>query len=249
MDPLNQMRQEMGELPADSAHTAARREPEPPTRPTPRPPQQSRPQFRNVLVLFILLATIVIVAVVATSGGSTTKEGEPTTSASAVPVAPESSPPIPVDGPIHPVDVAADSNAEPSEDDSGNPVTYVAANLIDGDLTTCWRTNGAAIDVSIPFNLGGLSQVTAVGLVPGYAKVDPVTGKDRFTQNRRVLQVTWSADDGNAVSQDLTDSPVMQAIPVAWITTGVVMTIRQVTSPGDRDYTAVSEVAFTGHRA
>ena len=34
-------------------------------------------------------------------------------------------------------------------------------------------------------------------MIPGYAKIDPADGTDRYAQNRRIAQVRYTFDDGN----------------------------------------------------
>jgi hypothetical protein len=142
--------------------------------------------------------------------------------------------------------VTADSTAPASVDDSGVRVTYDAANLVDGRADTAWRTPGDATGQSLHFSFGRPVHLASVGLLPGYAKADASTGADRFTQNRRVVAVAWQADDGTSVVQDLRDERSVQTTPFDATTSGLTMTILATTPPGDRDFTAISEVAFTG---
>jgi hypothetical protein len=102
----------------------------------------------------------------------------------------------------------------------------------------------------LEFTLRDGAEVSTVGLVPGYAKVDACSGNDRFTDMRRIAQVTWSFDGGEELVQDLdVDSPTMQTIdlpePVA--ASKVRMTIQLTTDPGTAgfDYAPVSEVTLS----
>ena len=90
----------------------------------------------------------------------------------------------------------------------------------------------------------------AVGLVPGYAKVDPTDGTDRFTQNHTVTGVTWYFDDASSTEQLIPDpQPTFDMLrleePV--VTSQVVLQIAATGNPGaERPFTPVSEVSFTG---
>ena len=99
----------------------------------------------------------------------------------------------------------------------------------------------AAIELPAP------ARITGVGLIPGYAKTDPATGKDRFGENRRIREVRWHFDDGTAVAQRFQDQPTMQQIAVEATTSRVVVEIL-TTLPGDpdHDYTSISDISILG---
>ena len=78
---------------------------------------------------------------------------------------------------------------------------------------------------TLTFTFDGPTHLTSVGLIGGYVKVDPLTGVDRFPQNRRVKQVRWTFSDGSTVVQDLADSRSMQTINVDVTTTSATMEI------------------------
>jgi hypothetical protein len=85
----------------------------------------------------------------------------------------------------------ASATAPDSVDDAGNRVDYDPANVLDGDPSTAWRVEGSGRGEMVAIELPAPARVTEVGLIPGYAKTDPTTGKDRFGENRRVRQVRW----------------------------------------------------------
>ncbi|MGY1711340.1 hypothetical protein ACI8AC_17725 [Geodermatophilus sp. SYSU D00758] len=95
--------------------------------------------------------------------------------------------------------------------------------------------------------------VTAVGLVPGYAKVDPADGTDRFAENRTVTAVSWHFGGGASHQQripapqpDLTTSQ----LPAEVRTTRVVLEVAGTGNPAaQRDFTAISDVLVTGYPA
>jgi hypothetical protein len=71
---------------------------------------------------------------------------------------------------------SASSTAPDSVDDAGNPVSYEAANVLDDNTSTAWRVAGDGRGVTVTLTLPATAHLTKVGLVPGYAKIDPTTG-------------------------------------------------------------------------
>lgn len=135
-------------------------------------------------------------------------------------------------------------------DAGNNPVRYLPTNLLDGDPTTCWRVVGDGSGDTVTFTLPGVVRLTTLGLINGYAKTDPYSGADRYRQERRVTDVTWTFSDGTNVEQTLQDDdPSPQTIDVTSPPTSTLtMRINSTTSPGDPsyDYTAISEVTLVG---
>jgi hypothetical protein len=124
------------------------------------------------------------------------------------------------------------------------------ANTIDGDLTTAWRTEGDGIGETLTYRFADDPvYVTRVGLVPGWANVDPVDGTDRFTENRRVLRVRWTFDDGRSVVQELSEDPTLQMVGFPPVRSSSVRVEILETTDGVRDFTPVSEVAVEGVNA
>ena len=187
-------------------------------------------------------------------GAGATTSSPPTTTATATTLA---LPPGRSLGPVlsRTMDVAASCQAPPSVDDSNVSVTYEPRRTVDGDPGTAWRCVGDATGQSLTFrlvNVGADGIVRRVALIPGYAKRDGATGRDRFVENRRVTQVQWdclsnpSTSVGSAL-QSLRDERSLQAIDVDFRGCSALrLTVRGVTAPGDRNYTAISEVEATG---
>jgi hypothetical protein len=144
--------------------------------------------------------------------------------------------------------VSAPATAADGNDACGNPTTFAASNLTDGVTETAWRMDGDGTGQSLTIDLGGEYHVDSVAMVPGYAKVDPCDQTDRFPQNGRPAGVTWIFDDGTEVPQSLGDSPEAQSVGVDATTSTIVLRIDGVT-PGERDYTAISELAVRGSAA
>ncbi|MDQ6524158.1 hypothetical protein RB608_11130 [Nocardioides sp. LHD-245] len=141
------------------------------------------------------------------------------------------------------------ATAPASRDRQNRPVTYDAANMLDGRPRTAWRMPGDGTGASLVFDLGQEVVLTEVGLVNGYAKID---GADNwYLGNRRIRVVQWEFDDGTRITQELTDRRPLQPLEVdAVASTRVVLHLLEVTPPGQgpagRDFTAISDVRFRG---
>jgi hypothetical protein len=92
--------------------------------------------------------------------------------------------------------------------------------------------------------------LTEVGVLPGYAKVDPVDGTNRFFENRRVVrallrfQTPSGSEQTEATFQDRAD---VQFTDVGRRTATVLyIDILETTPPGARDFTAISEIQLRG---
>jgi hypothetical protein len=142
---------------------------------------------------------------------------------------------------------SASSTAPDNVDAAGSPVSYSAANMVDGDPQTAWRMPGDGRGETVTLTLPSAAHLTRVGLIPGYAKVDPSNGVDRFPENRRVREVRWRFEDGTTIEQRFSDRPRMQWTAVDATTSSV--TIELLSSrPGDpdHDYLPISEVSIVG---
>ncbi|TNM45113.1 hypothetical protein FHP29_04705 [Nocardioides albidus] len=140
------------------------------------------------------------------------------------------------------------ATAPESRDRKNRPVTYVAANMLDGRPRTAWRMPGDGTGTSIVLDLGEEVVLTEVGLVNGYAKTD---GADWYHGNRRIRVVQWEFDDGTRITQELGDRRTVQLLPVGPIaTTRVVLHLVEVSAPGKgpagRDFTAISDLRLRG---
>ena len=187
----------------------------------------------------------------------TKASGSPKASASQSPSPTQSSSAPTVTGP--PTNVAgfaqatAPSHAPAGVDFTGQPVTYVAPNMVDGRNDTCWRTPGDATGMVVTFRLDQPTRLTRVGLVNGYSKIAYANGRayDWYQGNRRVASVDWIFDDGTTVSQQFDFKRSMQQMAIKPVTTSVVrVRITAVTPPGQgraaRNETAISEVFLLG---
>ena len=154
-------------------------------------------------------------------------------------------------GPVQPVAVTATCTALPGVDAAGNPVTYKANLTLDGVAATAWRCPGSAVGQRLVFDFGRTVTLTSVGLIPGYAKVDPVDGTNRFAENHTVTGVTWQFDSSRFQNQAIpSPSPSLAEFPLAGgvQTRRVVLTIAGTgNDTATRDFTAISEVQFVGY--
>ncbi len=142
--------------------------------------------------------------------------------------------------------VVASAVAPDSEDDAGRPVSYAATNIVDHDPATAWRMPGDGTGAQITLTFDTPVRLTSVGLIPGYAKVDPSTGQDRFTQNRRITAVTWQVAGQPDIRQEFTDEARLQSLPVDESASEITLVIDGTRAPGDRDFTAISDVELQG---
>lgn len=146
---------------------------------------------------------------------------------------------------LRPVDVQASGTAAASQDAAGNPVTFEAANVVDGDPTTAWRIGGNGVGDYLILTFDRLVHIESVAVIPGYAKVDPADGADRFRQNRRVRSVVFGFPSGEDFPFTFVDDPQLQVVPMGIDTSQMAMQITS-SSSAQRDFTAISEIQVTG---
>ncbi|MGH3914079.1 MAG: NADase-type glycan-binding domain-containing protein [Pseudonocardiaceae bacterium] len=99
-----------------------------------------------------------------------------------------------------------------SQDRGGNPVTYEPAKAVDGLLDTAWRCDGDGTGQQLRVSFPGRVILTSIGMVPGYAKIDPYDSTDRYVQNRRISAVGYTFDDGSTVRQSFDTSASARAL-------------------------------------
>lgn len=141
--------------------------------------------------------------------------------------------------------VQASGTAPPSRDAAGNPVTFAATNVVDGDPTTAWRVEGNGIGDYLVLTFDRPVHVASITVVTGYAKVDPTDGSDRFPQNRRVTSADLQFSGGESLRASFADDRRPQSASVGVDTRQVTMRITS-TSSAERDFTAVSELEVIG---
>jgi hypothetical protein len=154
-------------------------------------------------------------------------------------------------GPLQPVSVTATCQAPPGVDSVGNTITYEPELTLDAVGATAWRCPGSATGHRLVYDFGAPVTIASLALVPGYAKVDPVDGTDRFAENRTVTAVVWWFDDGTSHRQTIASpgpSPAEADLSAGVVTSQVVLEIADTGNDGaTRDFTAISDVSFTGY--
>ncbi|WP_198664525.1 discoidin domain-containing protein [Jiangella endophytica] len=208
----------------------------PPMPPPPPPPAPDRERVsRTVLVIAAAAALIVVVMIAVALITQDPADAGDDETAAAGEVAAQA-------------EVEVPGTAPDGKDSAGEDVSYTAGHLVDGDPSTAWRVEGDAEGEEIVLTLPETRTVTEVGIVNGYAKVDDDSGDRRYGQNRRVLAATWIFDDGTEASFELEETVEPQAFtlesPVE--TTTVRVRLDEVSDPGGRDFTAISELSLLG---
>lgn len=145
--------------------------------------------------------------------------------------------------------ISAACTSQPGKDSAGASVTYTPQNMVDGSMDTAWRCDGDGSGQSIDIMLREPSTVTAVGLVPGYAKVDAADGSDRYAQNRKIAEVVWQFDSGQPLHQTFDDTPAgrrLQTIAFGALTAQRIrLTIVRSTMGGSGNRPALDKVAIS----
>ena len=99
-------------------------------------------------------------------------------------------------------DATASAHVDKHQDASGRWFTYEPEKVIDGDVETAWRVAGDGKDQWIRLDYIRPVKVRAIGVVPGHAKIDPVSHEDRFAQLHVVRQVSIVFSDGTVQSAE-----------------------------------------------
>ncbi len=109
--------------------------------------------------------------------------------------------------PVTPVGASATCQQQDGRDATGATVSYAPMLAIDADVSTAWRCPGDGVGQVLTIDLGGATQISELGIVPGYAKTDPADGTDRYAENRRLTKVRWTFDGGVSLEQELDPAP------------------------------------------
>lgn len=159
--------------------------------------------------------------------------------------------PTPWHGPVRPAPIAA-AHASCGQHDlrtvSGRRADFQGAQAIDGRARTAWRCKGDGVGKTLRVELVAPGAIAAVGLVPGFAATDPITGGDGFTTDRRVLRVRWALG-GRIVEQTLDPSKGrLQLVRIPVTRAGVVTVTVLATSAAPEDVFAVSDIGVYATR-
>jgi serine/threonine-protein kinase len=210
------------------------------TEPPVEPAAARRPRWPAVLAAVTLVA-LALLAGILTGSATRTAQPDGPTSPSEPPKTPAARDVI-RDG----VQVTASQTAPSSEDGAGNIVTYVPANVIDGDIRTAWRTPGDGVGQTVTLIFDNPVDVSRIGLVPGYAKTDPITGVDRFRQHRIVVEARFLIPGLPPITKTYRPEPVPQFVRIGATTRRVTIEVTETTEPGGLDFTAISEIYVVG---
>jgi hypothetical protein len=154
---------------------------------------------------------------------------------------------------LRPSGVSASSVADPGVDAKGNQITYDPQNALDGRPDTTWRVAGDGAGQWLQLDFAAEVSVSSIGLIPGYDKIDPTDGTDRFAQNRVVKLVRFEFADGSTTRASFKQIRDMQfvALPQPVRTRSIRIVIEETYPPppadqGGRDFTPISEVQVQG---
>lgn len=144
----------------------------------------------------------------------------------------------------------ASSRSSSGVDGCGASTSYQAANLLDRRDDTAWRTGGDGQSEWIEIRLDGTYQITEIGIIPGYDKVDDCDGTDRFTQNRRIEEIRWTIGNQTVSQQLNVDDRSMQTSVLEKPVPADTIRLEIVSATGlnanGRDFVAISELFIAG---
>jgi hypothetical protein len=115
-------------------------------------------------------------------------------------------------------------------------------------VQTAWRTPGDGRGESVTLIFDNPINVVRIGLIPGYAKVDPQTGANRFLQDRIIKSVAYRIPGLPNTTQTFRPLPVPQFVRLRATTSRITVKIIDTTAPGGLDYTAISEIYVYGYQ-
>jgi hypothetical protein len=96
-------------------------------------------------------------------------------------------------------DATASSHVDKHTDARGRVFTYEPERAIDGAANTAWRVEGDGEGQWIQLDYIRPIKVSAIGIIPGHDKIDPVSYEDRFQQLHVVRRVSIVFSDGTVV--------------------------------------------------
>lgn len=210
------------------------------------PETRSRPSRERARRTWIAAAAAVVTLVVAALAGISLADRHEGGSGGTPSSSTTTRPPVPqriLEG----VQVTASSVAPPSKDAAGNTVTYLPSHVIDGDVETAWRTPGNGHGETLTLLFSDPVDVVQVGMIPGYAKIDPATSANRFLQDRIITDVRWLIDGIAPTEQHFSPDPYPQLVRLSATTNQITVRILRTTRPGGADFTAISEIYVYGY--
>jgi hypothetical protein len=223
--------------------------------PVPAPPPPPSPRGRNpaiIMIVILLCLALGAVAGMALLLQSDWRSAPGSGESSAQQAASSDAPPSGQVATLTPTQVTVGCQAPQSTDGAGAPVVYVPEQMSDGKMNTAWRCNGNGVGQVVTFGFPAKTTIVEVGLVNGYAKVDPASGTQRYGEYRRITKVTWTFVNGTSFQQSLHDGvETVQKLSIPAQSGGqVTLTIEASTEPGSptrgRDAVLISEIVFGG---
>lgn len=186
-----------------------------------------------------------------------TDPGEAERASSGPPTEPETQ--APGASEVSPQTVSASSTAPPQRDAAGISYTYDPEKATDSEADTAWQVSGDGSGEYIQIDYPEEVTVERVGVIPGYDKVDPNSGTNRFYQRNILKTATLEFSDGSTEEATFEEDPRMQFTEVEPIETDHVRVTIEETYPAGYswddssdstappvDNTAISEVLVEG---
>lgn len=131
---------------------------------------------------------------------------------------------------------SASSYSSYGYDAGGKKSTYEPDKAIDGLVDTAWRCDGSGVGQWLRIDFRRTVTLASIGIIPGFAKTDPVDGTDRYAQNRRISAVQYTFDDGSTFQQAFNTSASVrsaQTIPLPGVSTSQVTITILSSKPGE----------------
>lgn len=146
-----------------------------------------------------------------------------------------------------PETVKASSSLPNAETSAGQPLSYGPELVSDGKSETAWCVSGDGTGQTLTLGFDPPLAVSEIGILPGYAKVDP-SGADRFTENRRVLRAAYDFSGGTSqqVTFDVNRREVQRTVLARPVTVSSVRVTVLAVTPGSD--TCIAEAAVVGAR-
>lgn len=129
---------------------------------------------------------------------------------------------------------------------SGRRIDFQGPQAVDGRPGTAWRCKGDGVGRTLVITMKGVQRIAAVGLIPGFAAVDPITGADGFATDRRVLRVRWALGGRTGIQTLNPARPNLQLLRIPPTRAGVLTMTILATTAARTDVFAVSDVAVYG---
>ena len=140
------------------------------------PPLPPPPRSRNPVIIMIVLLLCLTAGAVAGLAFVLRSDWRITAPGSGASSAEKAAPDAQQVTSLTPTQVNVDCQAPQSTDGAGDVVVYVPEQMSDGRMNTAWRCNGNGVGQVVTFGFPAGTTIAQVGLVNGYAKVDPASG-------------------------------------------------------------------------